>query len=77
MAAVTTATCYLSQAEAEAKVKEAVAPENLPNFTVDNTDTFSTVIIGGGTAGCTVAYLLAKWMEDENLPGTVLLVDRG
>jgi choline dehydrogenase len=38
---------------------------------------FSAVIIGAGTSGCTTAYLLAKWMEDAHIPGTVLLVDRG
>ena len=32
---------------------------------------------GGGTGGCTAAYFLAKWMEDNNIPGTVLVVDRG
>ena len=49
----------------------------LPVLEVDGQTAFSTVIIGGGTAGCTVAYLLAKWMEEQNLSGTVLLVERG
>lgn len=44
---------------------------------VDGEKSFTTVIIGGGTAGCTVAYLLAKWMEEKDVPGTVLLVERG
>lgn len=38
---------------------------------------FSNIIVGGGTAGCTVAYLTAKWMQFNNIPGTVLLIDRG
>jgi len=40
-------------------------------------EAFSTIIVGGGTAGCTVAYLTAKWMQDNNIPGNVLLLDRG
>lgn len=38
---------------------------------------FSTIIVGGGTAGCTVAYLTAKWMQENSIPGNVLLLDRG
>lgn len=38
---------------------------------------YSSIVVGGGTAGCTVAYLTAKWMLDNNIPGKVLLVDRG
>mmetsp|Transcript_54169 Transcript_54169/g.106998 ORF Transcript_54169/g.106998 Transcript_54169/m.106998 type:complete len:689 (-) Transcript_54169:133-2199(-) len=38
---------------------------------------FSTIVVGGGTAGCTVAYLTAKWMQDNHIPGSVLLVDKG
>lgn len=44
---------------------------------VDGVDEFSTIIVGGGTAGCTTAYLLSKWMEDNAVPGHVLLIDRG
>jgi choline dehydrogenase-like flavoprotein len=44
---------------------------------IDNVDKFSTIIVGGGTAGCTTAYILAKWMDDNNIPGNVLLIDRG
>lgn len=40
-------------------------------------DKYSSIIVGGGTAGCTVAYLTAKWMQENNIPGKVLLVDRG
>ena len=40
-------------------------------------DEFASIIVGGGTAGCTTAYLLAKWMQDFDVPGEVLLVDRG
>lgn len=38
---------------------------------------FSTIVVGGGTAGCTAAYFTAKWMQDNNIPGSVLLVDKG
>ena len=38
---------------------------------------FNTIIIGGGTAGCTTAYILAKWMDDSNIPGNVLLIEKG
>ena len=38
---------------------------------------FNTIIIGGGTAGCTTAYILAKWMDDNNIPGNVLLIEKG
>ena len=43
----------------------------------DNKYKFNTIIIGGGTAGCTTAYILSKWMEDNNIAGKVLLIDRG
>lgn len=48
---------------------------NHPN--VDLNERFSTIIVGGGTAGCTTAYILAKWMDDNDIPGNVLLIDRG
>ena len=48
-----------------------------PCFSVDGLQEFSSIIVGGGTAGCIVAYFTAKWMQDNNIPGTVLLVDRG
>jgi hypothetical protein len=38
---------------------------------------YSLIIVGGGTAGCTVAYLSAKWMQDNGIAGKVLLVDKG
>jgi hypothetical protein len=38
---------------------------------------YSSIIVGGGTAGCTVAYMTAKWMQDNHIPGKVLLVDKG
>jgi hypothetical protein len=44
---------------------------------VDGIEEFSAVIVGAGTSGCTTAYLLAKWLNDQRIPGTVLLIDRG
>lgn len=38
---------------------------------------YSLIVVGGGTAGCTVAYLTAKWMEEHGIKGKVLLVDKG
>eukprot|EP00602_Paraphysomonas_sp_CaronLab_P002157 CAMPEP_0185028500 /NCGR_PEP_ID=MMETSP1103-20130426/14234_1 /TAXON_ID=36769 /ORGANISM="Paraphysomonas bandaiensis, Strain Caron Lab Isolate" /LENGTH=646 /DNA_ID=CAMNT_0027562927 /DNA_START=62 /DNA_END=1999 /DNA_ORIENTATION=- len=51
--------------------------EEMKNVVVNGIDEFSSVIVGGGTGGCTTAYLLAKWMEEHKIPGTVLVVDRG
>ena len=38
---------------------------------------FATIVVGGGTGGCTAAYFLAKWLHDQNIPGDVLLIERG
>jgi len=38
---------------------------------------YECIICGAGTAGCIVAYFLAKWMQDLNIPGRVLLLERG
>lgn len=38
---------------------------------------FKTIVVGGGSSGCIIAYLTARWMEEKNIPGKVLLVDRG
>ena len=53
---------------------QAPRPKTL---TIDGIGEFSTIIVGGGTAGCTCAYLLAKWMEENEVAGNVLLIDRG
>ena len=42
-----------------------------------NVRNVDTVVVGAGTAGLVTAYFLAKWMLDHNLPGKVLLLDRG
>jgi hypothetical protein len=42
-----------------------------------STERYSLIVVGGGTAGCTVAYLSAKWMQDNDITGKVLLVDKG
>jgi choline dehydrogenase-like flavoprotein len=48
------------------------------NLAIDGkTGDFDVVIAGAGTAGCTTAYFVAKIMEDNNIPGQVLLIDRG
>ncbi len=69
-ACVATLACAaVSDSESEPKrpVRDVVLEE----------EKFSTIIVGGGTAGCTVAYLTAKWMQENHLPGKVLLLDRG
>ena len=38
---------------------------------------FASIVVGGGTGGCTAAFFLAKWMHDQNIPGDVLLLERG
>lgn len=35
------------------------------------------IVIGAGTGGCLTAYFLAKWMEDLNIPGDVILLEGG
>ena len=35
------------------------------------------IICGAGTGGCVTAYFLAKWMEENDVPGKVLLLDCG
>lgn len=40
-------------------------------------DRYSCIIVGAGTAGCTAAYLVAKWLLQHNVDGKVLLIDRG
>ncbi len=47
----------------------------VPDSALD--EKYASIIVGGGTAGCTVAYLTAKWMQENNILGKVLLVDRG
>jgi choline dehydrogenase-like flavoprotein len=37
----------------------------------------SIIICGGGTGGCITAYYLAKWMDDNALPGKVVLLEGG
>lgn len=46
-------------------------------FSVGDTKDFAFIVAGAGSAGCLTAYLLAKWLEDRQLPGKVLLLDRG
>lgn len=48
------------------------APTKPKPLSVNGINEFNTVIVGGGTAGCTTAYLTAKWMEDANIPGKIL-----
>lgn len=65
--AATCATVSDSKSASDAVKRESLLEE----------EKFSTIIVGGGTAGCTVAYLTAKWMQENNIPGNVLLLDRG
>lgn len=44
---------------------------------VDGVRKFNHVVLGGGTAGCVIAYLLGKWIDDQKMDATVLLVDGG
>lgn len=60
--------CSLGTSFAEKAIDESSSIEK---------EKFSTIVVGGGTAGCTVAYLTAKWMQDNHIPGSVLLVDKG
>lgn len=46
-------------------------------FSANGSDTFAYIVVGGGTAGCITAYLLAKWLENNGRSETVLLLDRG
>ena len=59
--------------------KLSIQDESVPinQLSVDGINKFSSIIVGGGTSGCTTAYILAKWMDDNNIPGHVLLIDRG
>jgi hypothetical protein len=65
-ALVSTATCQSASAEDRKKLQQDISAER-----------YSSIIVGGGTAGCTVAYMTAKWMQDNHIPGKVLLVDKG
>lgn len=46
-------------------------------LSINGVDRFSSIIVGGGTAGCFVAYFLAKWMQELGVPGKVVLIERG
>lgn len=46
-------------------------------FIDENEKDFAFIVTGAGTAGCLTAYLLAKWLEERNVAGKVLLLDRG
>ena len=35
------------------------------------------IIVGGGNGGCITAYFLAKWKEDNCIPGKVVLLEAG
>lgn len=44
---------------------------------VEREITPTIVICGAGTGGCVTAYFLAKWLEENRIPGKVLLLDSG
>lgn len=35
------------------------------------------LVCGGGTSGCIIAYSVAKWMDENKVPGKVVLLDSG
>jgi len=73
---------YFATRKETANAQSRPDPVNhIDNATVSLSDIdkqqFSAIIAGAGTAGCTTAYFLSKWMEELNVPGNVLLLDRG
>jgi choline dehydrogenase-like flavoprotein len=57
-------------------VAKVINSNRLPGFDEFNPK-YKYIIVGGGTGGCITAYFLAKWMEDYNVVGDVLLIDSG
>jgi choline dehydrogenase-like flavoprotein len=55
----------------------SLPPPPPPAMKVEGRGEFSSIVVGGGTAGCLTAYLQAKWMQDRGIKGTVLLIERG
>lgn len=78
-----TIACLLAVSSTLHNVSSSDGDVNNKDMLISNTSCdgctkkYSSVIIGGGTAGCTVAYLTAKWMKENNIPGKVLLIDKG
>ena len=56
---------------------ESEAPSSEPILNVNGVEKWTSVVVGGGSAGCVAAYFLAKQMEDHGIPGDVLLIERG
>ena len=56
---------------------ESEAPIHEPILNVNGIEKWTSVVVGGGSAGCVAAYFLAKQMEDHHIPGDVLLIERG
>lgn len=67
-----------SQCEgATAPCTSAALPKKTGFLAPNGSDKFAFIVVGGGTAGCITAYLLAKWLENNGRSETVLLLDRG
>ena len=46
-------------------------------FPINRETTTDYIIVGGGTGGCITAFFLAKWKEENGIPGKVVLLESG
>jgi hypothetical protein len=50
---------------------------NNERFREKQVESADYIVVGAGTGGCITAYFLAKWLEDLNISGDVILIDSG